>query len=178
MAFVVEDGTGKEDANAYSDVAFADSHFTDKGLTAKWGSDEAAKKAAIIRATEYMDLRWGSSLGGNIESKSPRQALQIPRENLYDSHGFIVEGVPTNWKKACCEYALISLTSDLMPNPVNATNTGQSVTSSKTKIGPLEFEYAFSKSQGDALVKSYPIPDLMVQDYLTAGSVSNNRVTR
>lgn len=178
MAFVVEDGTGREDANSYAAVAFADSHFADKGLSAGWGSDSTLKQQALVRATEYMDLRWGSSLGGNIEIKTPKQSLQMPRENLYDPNGILVEGIPANWAKACCEYALIAMTSALMPNPVSSANTGQAVTNSKTKIGPLEFQYEFSKSAGSDLVKSFPIPDLMVQDYLSAASVNNNRVMR
>lgn len=178
MTFVVEDGTGLSTANAYALVAFADSHFADKGLTASWGSDATLKQQAIVKATEYMDLRWGSFLGGYVEVKEPMQALQMPRLDLYDSAGNLVEGIPNLWKKACCEYALISMSSELMPNPQSPTNTGQVVSGSRTKVGPLEFEYTFSENNGGGLVKSYPIPDMMVSSYLTAASISNNRVIR
>ena len=48
MAFIVEDGTNVENANAYVTVEFADSYFEDKGNTF-WNSLTRTKTATHCR---------------------------------------------------------------------------------------------------------------------------------
>ncbi len=50
MTFVVEDGTGLANANAYIAVAFADSYFADRGIQ-KWAdvTDASLKQQAIVQ---------------------------------------------------------------------------------------------------------------------------------
>jgi hypothetical protein len=59
MALIVEDGTGKTDANSYSSVATADTYFALRGITA-WTCPDTAKE--IVRLT----LSSGASADGDI----------------------------------------------------------------------------------------------------------------
>lgn len=174
MAFVVEDGTGLSTANCYFDIAFADEYFADSGRSVEWGADTALKQQAGIKATQYMDLIFGPRLQGNREKKSPMQALQMPRENMYDSDGELVEGIPLDWKKACCEYAIRALTSSLLPDP--SSNTGTSTLKRKTEIvGPIETTIEY-EGASTTLIRPYPLADLLVRPYLTL--VASGRVIR
>lgn len=164
MAFVVENGTGMSNANAYVDIAFATDYFKDKGQFNNWGSNTTLQQQAIVRATQYMDLRWGSGLSGYVQSKDPLQALAMPRLELYDMNGFLVSGIPANWKKACCEYALIALTTQLLPNPVQTVN-GQTIIKKSETIGPIKRDFEFSR-QNDMMIKPYPLADSLVRIYL------------
>ena len=50
MAFIVEDGTGVEDANSYTSVAFADAYFADRNNTTWSGASVADKEFALVKA--------------------------------------------------------------------------------------------------------------------------------
>jgi hypothetical protein len=55
MAIIVHDGTATADYNSYASVAAADAFHVDRA-TSEWASaDSAAKTAALIRATDYLD---------------------------------------------------------------------------------------------------------------------------
>ena len=58
MAFTVEDGSGVEDANAYVEFAYVDEFHLDRGNT-EWTGADSVKQSAIIRASEYIDKRFG-----------------------------------------------------------------------------------------------------------------------
>ena len=53
MPLIVEDGTGKEDANAYVDVAFADDYFNFRS-NSNWTGTTQEKESWIVRATDYI----------------------------------------------------------------------------------------------------------------------------
>lgn len=75
MALIVEDGTGKPDAESYCEVADADAYHAKMGNTA-WASVSAEdKEIALRRATQYLDAVYafpGYKLNYN-------QALNWPR---------------------------------------------------------------------------------------------------
>jgi hypothetical protein len=57
MTIIVEDGSGIIGANSYASVAYADSYFTLRGITT-WTGANSLKEAALIKATDYIDLRF------------------------------------------------------------------------------------------------------------------------
>ena len=78
MAFVftVDDGTGLTGSNSYVSVSDTDDYHTGRGNTS-WtdGSiTDASKKDALVRATDYVDKRFGSKYRGWRSSTT--QALQ------------------------------------------------------------------------------------------------------
>lgn len=153
MAFTVEDGTGLEDANALIPIAFADSYFADRAIAA-WTGNDAAKQAAIIKATDYICGRF--TFKG--EKLNEDQALEFPR--VLDDTG---EGqMPTKMKQAVAEYAVRALTSVLAPDPT-VDATGGKVLMKREKVGPIEEETQYSDSTQVRLLTPYPAADMLLR---------------
>lgn len=170
MAFTVEDGTQVEGANAYISVAYADTYHTDRG-NAGWTGTDAAKEKAIIKATDYIDKRFGRKFRGTREAKN--QELEWPRFNAVDNDGWLlsdVDEIPRNLKKACAEYALRALTAELVTDPT----TSQEVESVREKVGPIEEETKFrvstkaakSATVSDGNIPEYPAADMLLEELL------------
>lgn len=168
MAFIVEDGTGLEDANAYIEVVFADSYFADRGEAGWTGTDEV-KEQAIIRATDYVEQRWGDLFRGLREFPDVPQALSFPRAFLYDRDGRAVVGVPVKLQKACAEYAIRALTGTLFPDPT----AEDSATVIREKVGPIETETNYAVG-GQEELPEYPSTDRLLQEYVFSPGVFRN----
>lgn len=162
MAFVSEDGTGLSNANSYSTVAYADAYFADRGITT-WAGTDALKENWLIRATDYIDLRFRTRFKGRTLNTT--QALAFPRV-VYS-----VECFPDDIKKACCEYALRAKDAALAPDPV-VSATGQAVAKTEEKVGPIEEKVTFSASATNssiALFKPYPAADFLLAPWVLTG---------
>lgn len=120
MAFTLEDGTGIEGANAYIDVDYYRTHHDDRLNTAQKDFTNSETEAAIIRASEYVDKRFGKMFIGLRKTK--RQGLEWPRVNAFDADGFLMsdqDQVPRNLQKAVAEYALRALINGVLaPDPL------------------------------------------------------------
>jgi len=156
MAFTVEDGTGIADANAYCDVAFADAYFTDR-LNASWTGTTPKKQAALIDATDYIELRFSHLFLG--EAKTTVQGLSFPRI----STSFIE--MPVGLKRACCEYAVRALVAKLLPDPL-IDPTGLGLERTRKKVGPIEKETRY-QYQGvgtvRTIIRPYPAADALLK---------------
>lgn len=67
MSLIIETGIGIRDANAYIDVAYATNYLTTRNRGTENGWDAAttaAKEAAIVAATDYVDTRFGEKFRG------------------------------------------------------------------------------------------------------------------
>ena len=166
MAFVAEDGTGLATANALVTVAFADEYFTDRGIGVWTGSD-TVKQAALIKATDYVETRFGSLFYG--DKKSPTQALSHPRVNTSTGE------FPVAVKRAVCEYAVRALGASLLPDPeIHAS--GQGLERTRSKVGPIEEETRF-QYQGPGtqriILRPYPAADILLKGLIksSAGTV-------
>jgi hypothetical protein len=144
MTLIVEDGTGKSDAESYASVAYTDAHMLARGMSIWAGLAEIEKEQALRRATAFMQqvyrLRWKG------ERKTENQALDWPRiyveradygrQYLYHYTGYLYypdDTVPGEVQSACADLALKAAAGDLYPEE------GQSV--KREKVGPLEVEY-------------------------------------
>ena len=81
IKFVVEDGTGKTDANSYTTLEYADAYHKSFGRS-EWAQlDEEVKKSRLVIATRYID--------GTYPWKGTRkyrdQRLAFPRVDIYDN---------------------------------------------------------------------------------------------
>lgn len=159
MAFIVEDGTGRVDANALCSVSFANAYFADRGISA-WTGADTVKQGAIVRATDYVCSRWGSKLAGQLQFPDTPQALCFPRLGI-DADG----AVPVGVQRAVAEYALVELSARLAPNPTQDAS-GLVVTAVKTKVGPIETERAFQPSTPSA-ARMYPKADSLMRPFLS-----------
>lgn len=158
MALVTEDGTGLADANCYIDTTFADAYFADRGVAA-WSSLTPDVKAnCCIKATDYIDTRWGYLFQGDLLTTT--QALQFPRDAF--------TGIPTQLKKAVAEYALRASTADLAPD-IEQDPTGYQVSRKFEVVGPIteRTDYAFlGPGATRQLLKPYPAADMLLRPLL------------
>lgn len=165
MAFVVEDGTGKVDANSYGSVAGADAYFADRGVTTWVGSD-TVKQQALVKATDYIDTRFSTKFKGYVLYPDVPQALAFPRTAF--------DGMPVVLLKATYEYALRSLAKPLAPDPATSS-VGGAITSQKKKVGPLETETHYAEGTSSVTVfQPYPMADALIAKLLNL----SNRVIR
>jgi hypothetical protein len=179
MAFTVEDGTGLNTANAYISVAYADAYHVDRGHE-DWSGGQAEKERAIIRATDYVDKRFGRRFRGVRRYK--QQALEWPRLDAYDNDDFLLHGqdddVPRQLEKAIAEYAIRALVllqgtnADLAPD--GASPTGD-VEETSVRVGPImesvKYRTSMTRSAqssvvGDASIPEYPAADLWLEELL------------
>jgi hypothetical protein len=152
MAFIVEDGSVVADANAYITVDQFLDHHNDRGRDFN-SVDVADVRAAIVKATDYIDKRFSKKLKGYRKDSS--QELEFPRSDLYLSSGWRVpsDTIPSQLRKATAEYARIALAlDDLLPIPARTfatidETTGETVQSTGgalartfDKVGPIEEE--------------------------------------
>jgi hypothetical protein len=158
MALVVEDGTGKSNADSYVSLVEAETYFTNLNILA-WldNDDDTAKEGALREATKYLDRSY--NFIGSIFSTS--QSLNWPRESVYDSQGReFDEVVPQAVKDATCELALNALSGRLVSNVSNSNYV------TREKVGDIEVEYA----EGAPTNVEYTYVDSILNDFL----LSNN----
>jgi len=190
FTFTVEDGTGLSTANAYISLAFANDHHSGRGNVA-WAGVSSKKQQAIVRATDYIDKRFGSRFVGVRRNSS--QALEWPRLDAFDQDEFLLMGpfdnVPRQLQKACAEYALIALTlilgvdADLAPN--TGTQSGD-ISSTSVTVGPISESFTFARSSSsrsgqssvvsDSMIPEYPTADLWIEELLK--STTTRRIKR
>ena len=105
--FVIEDGTGISDSNAYVGIPFVENYLMGDRLARFNELSDDDKNAAIILGTQLVDIsyEWEGS------RKSLEQGLSWPRTDVV-LHGFDVEGVPTAVKKAVAEAVWLSITEE------------------------------------------------------------------
>lgn len=154
MAFIVEDGTIVPDANAYISVEWADNYFAERGI-ADWTGTVAEKQGWIVRATDYIELRFSLSFLGRHAGGS----LSFPRMN---SWGVLIPTVPDSLKKATAEYALRAKDGRLYPEP-DRISTGGPVARTFKKVGPIETETSYMTTSGKIEFHKFPGIDAMLK---------------
>lgn len=165
MTLIVEDGTGKVDAESYISVEDADAYFTARGVTA-WTGATAVKEAALRKATDHMRQRYRARWQGMRRSST--QALDWPRANVYvDGYLVAVDSLPDDIANACAELALRSLAGDLSPDLAR----GGGIQSES--VGPISASY-FPGADPRTV---YAAVDDLLMPYL-GGSGASRRVLR
>jgi hypothetical protein len=134
VAFIVENGTGIEDANAYVDEDYVKNYFMGERLT--MFSELEDKESVIVSATQLVDISY--------EWKGTRisidQGLNWPRDSVeFEGHEII--GIPTALKKAVCEAVFIVMNSD----DSLYSNDNQREVVKESVAGAISVEYAQSK---------------------------------
>lgn len=106
MALIKEDGTIVAGANAYADVADSIAYQDDRGRQAWLDATAEVQEAALVRATDYIDGRFGLQFVG--EPLGDVQELAWPRAGArYPATGnaFPEDEVPQDVLDACILYA-------------------------------------------------------------------------
>lgn len=162
MAFVVEDGTGLDDANAYITVQEFKDYHDDRGNDySTFGSapptDQEIEKS-IVSATDYIDNNFGSSFMGCREFPENPQALYFPRTNIWVD-GQQLPNIPTQLKNATAEYAFRALSGSSLENDPVYDDSGRTVIEKKEVIGPIEEEVKYSDDNSYVITRRYPGAD-------------------
>lgn len=105
-------------ANSYATLAQADAYHAGRATVA-WAGDDAAKEAALIRATQWLDGRYRAQFPGT-RLNGRAQALEWPRYGVTDMAGDAVESdtVPQEITDAVCEAAVHELKKPGVLSPV------------------------------------------------------------
>lgn len=163
MALIVEDGTGKPDAESYISVADATAYFAARGNTTWAGlASDTVREQLLRAATDYMlqayRLRWA---GMRVTAT---QALDWPRRyvpnrdvpNLYGPYVtyYDFDTVPVTIGHACAELAVRASVSPLAPD---LTAQVKSET-----VGPISVVYA----DGARQAPEYRAIDAMLAPFL------------
>lgn len=142
MALIVEDGTGRADAESFISVADATAFHAARG-NAAWAAiaSDAEREQLLRRAADYMEQVYRDMWAGYRMTNT--QALSWPRYEvpIKDSPGgygsmpsyYPYDAVPRLVAQACAVLALRALTGDLEPD-LDAQVKRKSV-------GPLDVEY-------------------------------------
>jgi hypothetical protein len=138
---IVEDGTGKADAESYAAIETISAYAVARGLTfvITGGTNVADAEAAARRGTVWLDATFRARFPGR-KANGRQQALEWPRVGACDASGEAIasDEVPVEIINALCEAAIRekaapgSLSPDVTPGEVVK----------REKFGSVEFEYA------------------------------------
>lgn len=134
MTLIVEDGTGKQDAESYASVAFADAYHLARANSSWAELDNTAKEANLRKATDYIEAVYAGEWQGM--RRTGVQALEWPRSGVPDlADGLIaIDVIPRRLLQASCELALKASTTVLLKDE------GQRAV--EKTVGPLTIKYA------------------------------------
>lgn len=138
---VVEDGTGLADANAYASEDAADTYFDDRADT-DWSSSSNDAEAALIRATQALDILYRTRYPGT-RMNGRSQGLEWPRADATDVNGYTIaeDEIPIEVIEATCELAKRERTTpgSAMPDLERAVRMVQA--------GSVQVEFAANAAQ-------------------------------
>lgn len=141
MAIVVEDGSGKSDADAFISVSDLETYLDARGHDhSSYHSGE--KEQAIVRATDYLTdaFRWAG-----YRRRGRDQSLEWPRIGLVDKDGYSIDEdeIPVEVEAAAAETAWYELQNPNGLQPVYTPHDRVTM----LKAGPVAL--TFDKSSTD-----------------------------
>jgi hypothetical protein len=161
--FVAEDGTGLIDANSYCTVSFANDYFTERGNLTWDDAFTDAKEVALIKATDYIELRFANKFKDSTLFPDTPQALSFPRTGKI--------AIPVQLLRATCEYALRALSAELTADISNDLVVD---TTTERVIGPIKTVDSISHAGNDVQYKKtfnrYPAADSLIKQLLKISS--------
>lgn len=176
MSLIVEDGTGKSDAESYATVAAFQTYFANRKIDVT-ALDTATIEAMLRTSTDYMTGYYRLSWKG--ERKTLTQALDWPRWNVsmsdvpggYGSYPYILSNtiVPAEVANACILLAWKAYNAanyELAPDIDRETL--------KEKVDVIEVEYNPNRP---AFIR-YRAVELMLKPYMQSANGAGARLVR
>jgi hypothetical protein len=117
MALIVEDGTGKADAESYASVAGATTYLTSYGENVVWDTKTTTEQEVALRkATRWIEAMFTNRWIG--ERVYQLQALGWPRSNAVDQDDWQIgyDSVPVRVVQATAILATKALSEELLPD--------------------------------------------------------------
>jgi hypothetical protein len=174
VAFIVEEGTGRSDANSFVSLDFFRAYCDDRGYQtqAAWADDRT--QFALVKATAYFNAIYDASFDGcpMVGSQSlcwPRNGA-TKRINSMGDLGCVPSGVvPVEIQQSVCELALLADTMDLAP-----TVFAEDLNVTLRKVGPIEIRYNGSAKPYNL----YRMSVSLIRSYTWGNSPLNLRIIR
>jgi len=156
MSIIVEDGTGKADAESFCTVIYADAYHLARGNTAWAALATEAKEQALRNATDYMLQMFRARWQGYRVTDT--QSLDWPRYNVIVD-GYYVDSdiVPDIVQRACAEFALRASSGVLWADETQAV--------ASEAVGSISVTYRVGSPQRTR----YPAIEALLAPYLRAG---------
>lgn len=173
MPLIVEDGTGKPDAESYISAVDATAYHAARGNGA-WAAlaSDTIREQLLRKATEYMTQnyrgRWAGSRVGVVQALDWPRAY-VPLQDLPSGYGgspayVLPTVVPVEVMRACAELALTANAGALAPDVDRSTK--------REKVDVIEVEYM----DDSADYVRYRAIDMMLRPYLVGGGASTTLV--
>lgn len=145
MALIVEDGTGKIDAESYLSLATAQTYHVNHHNHDWFDATDDDKEKSLRVAAQYVDAKFGDRWRGTRTKTDqrldwPRVGVETPDGDLYDS-----DAIPRPLEEAVAELSISSLTEDLHSD---VTRPG-SILKEAIRVGPISetVEYGSASQQ-------------------------------
>jgi hypothetical protein len=159
MPLIIEDGSGKADADSYQTVAAFKLYCDDRGMSYA-GHSDADIERALRQGTNYIDTAFRYKGNRSLAS----QALEFPRSNLVDWSGFTITGLPVRVVRACSELAFRALSQPLMED----LDRGGKVVSES--VGSISVTYAQDAPAGKTWQAAQKLLEPYIRDPNERGS--------
>lgn len=158
MAFTLQTQPPTAGANAYVSVADFRAYHADRGrdLSNTTTYPDAMCQAAIVKATQYLDVRF-EYVGYRYAAD---QSTEWPRTAAYDNRGDRLNGIPTPVVQATCEYAYRALDEELLADP-SRDDYGKAVKSKSEGVGPIRESVEYVEYGGFEM-PAYPMADRLL----------------
>ena len=142
---VVEDGTGKPDADAYCSVEFATAYLAKFGDYPEWANAtlQQQERAIRIATRDGIDGLYRGLFRGAVVHLEQR--LQLPRYGLIDDEGRIANNtVPLDFQEACALLAVMVLAGEVLLPDDDGTAKGSLTEETKalSGVGSKTLRYA------------------------------------
>lgn len=161
VTVIVEDGTGKPDANSYASVVQADAYFASRPRSTSWTSlTEDGKGQHLIHATRILD----HAIDWKGDPLSETQALAFPR---------LPEDLEAAEVPPVIITALYELAHALVVTDLTAAQTSSAF--NKVKVGPIEIQT--DSPQAPSLIPRF-VRDLIAPYGAPRSGSGNVRLTR
>lgn len=165
MALILEDGTGKPDAETYVSASEARTYAEKRGVELPAG--DQAVEVLLVKAMD-----WLAALDWAGERTFPEQALDWPRTGVDEpgrpGQSVPPDQVPKRIKDAQSRLAMEAVSLDLAPS-----SDGRAV--KKEKVADLEVEYA--DPVAPAVFPILPAVDALVDGYLVSSGGGGGQLT-
>lgn len=171
MALIVEDGTGKSDAESYESVANGDIYWANRSsdpLFLSWdGAGEPGKEEALRVSTQEVDAEnepfWKGEKGSSL------QALDWPRFNAFDSSGYSFDNfsVPVELTSYILERAARYIANIALGVIPDIDAPSGSIIREKIKAGPVELDTSYAGGASPA--KTFPKLETLITSLIDGG---------
>lgn len=167
MAFLVDDGTGLENANSYATVEAFKEYLGDRGRDIAGLADEKIQQL-LIRGSFALDNTYSQRWRGDRASYT--QGLDFPRTGAEFNDGTAIAGIPRVVKFAAIEFAYRENSSAVVPDK----RTDPSVKRVKSRVDVVEESIEYFKVGEGVEVDSYPEITGLLSDVIRGGATGGS----